>query len=383
MSTAHAYWDYHLHHLLLNGVCKPGESPFYDDVRSAARTRFRRFNFQIENYRYDTIQRDAADTPYTLVDRRLHFRGRALHRLPFALLAATEEEWGSERAWWFKAFPTLDQHYDLRLNPINTCANLKFRSGEEQDLRGCVFCHRCYDQPRVVERRAVVSLPSLFADIESVHGPDVFSRIAKVMVVTGDVDSEDAMLDLLESAYHEHLVPKGFVGVFSAVTTLIRSPHGLRRLAALDNTLFEFPVECFTRRTLILGERKGLPMEAVEQVLSIARGLFKSIRLNYLVGLDPLPAIAQGFSRLRQNGLVDDVISNIFVPYDARALRYRQGDSFDMNYIYGYRRILHGLSLGPRRTGATKDAFSPFVKTMMEDELVPYRKTINIVEHAI
>lgn len=383
MLGTHAYWDYHLHNLLLNGISKAGESPFYADVRSKAKTRFKRFNFNFDGYRYDTIQRGEGETPYIFANNQLWFKSRSMHRLPFSLLPPEEEEWGSERAWWFKSFPTLDPHYDLRLNPINTCSNLKARSGVNGEQRGCVFCHRCYDQTRTIENRALVSLDALFRDIEAKHGPTVFPKIKKVMVVTGDLDGEPAMLELLDRIYHDHLIPKGFVGVFSAVTTLIRSEQGIRRLANLDNTLFEFPIECFERRATILGDQKGISIEAVRTVLRIARKYFRSIRLNYLVGLDRLSEIRMGFEQLCRERLVDDVISNIFVPYDARALKYRLAESFDMRYLYGYREIMYKLGLSPKRTGPTKDAFSPFAKSCMDDELLPQKNRINVMEAAI
>lgn len=366
----HAYWDYHLHNVLLNGVAVNGQSPFYSDIRSGTGTRLKRLNFNFDGYRYDTFQRNESDTPYALVDGGLLFRGRPLSRLPFSLIPLDDDEWGSERAWWFKSFPSLDHYYDLRLNPINACSNLRYASGADGDLKGCVFCHRCYDQPRIVENRAVVPLEKLFAEIEAAHGSAVFGQIGKAMVVTGDLSSENEMVELLETIYHRHLQPRGFGGVFSAVTTLIRSPRGIQRLANLDDTLFEFPVECFERRPVILGERKGIPLDEVMAVLRTARRHFRSIRLNYLVGLDHLAAVSAGFGRLQQELLVDDVISNIFIPYDSRALKYRLPESFEMRYLYGYRKILRGFGLSPKRTGPTKDAFSPFFKSVMEDELL-------------
>jgi len=84
----HAYWDYHLHNVLLNGVAVNGQSPFYSDTRSGTGTRLKRFNFNFDGYRYDTFQRNYSDTPYTLDDGGLLFRGRPLSRLPFSLTSA-------------------------------------------------------------------------------------------------------------------------------------------------------------------------------------------------------------------------------------------------------------------------------------------------------
>ncbi len=365
-----AEWDFHLHNMILHGIHVPGETVHYSDVQSRLVRRFRRFTFDFHGCRYDTICRTPADSPYQYVSGQLSY-GTQPVTLPFARIVDTREEWGSERNWWIKSIPTMPTLYDLRLNPVNSCANLRHRSGAQAQLRGCVFCQRAYDAPRQSEQRRVVSVGAMMTDILDQLGGDVFAQVSKVMLVTGDVRSEAAMLDLVEQIHGEWLAPRGFRGVFSAVSTLVRSDEGLRRLAAIDPTIFEFPLECFSRRGEVLGASKGIDMALVMDVLARARRHFRYIRINYLVGLDSLADAREGFARLSDAGLVDDIIPNIFVPPTLSALRYRVPESFDMAYLYQMRAMLEGFGFRPHRISATKDLYSHFAKQDQADEFSP------------
>ena len=207
-------WDFHLHNIILNGVHVDGMSHFYGDLRDASIDRFRRLNFNLFGCRYDTIHRSKGETPYSIFDNTLHYAGRALRDLPFEQIISQRDDWGSERNWWFKRIPTLDNFYDLRLNPINACANLQYRTGSDGLISGCVFCHRAYGAARSSEKRKVVSPSAMFDDIFARHGHDILGRVSKVMLVTGDLNDEAAMLDLIRTIYFGHLLPNGFRGCF-------------------------------------------------------------------------------------------------------------------------------------------------------------------------
>lgn len=364
-------WDFHLHNIILNGIHVHGTSHFYSDVRAPRIDRFRRLNFNFFGCRYDTIHRAKGETPYSIDGSSLHYESRVLHDLPFERILSEDDDWGSERSWWFKRIPTLDDYYDLRLNPINSCANLKYPTGSNGLLRGCVFCQRAYGAERLSEKRKVVSPAAMFDDILSKHGRNVLARVSKVMLVTGDLRDEEALLELTGEIYHGQLVPNGFGGVFSTVTTLIRSERGIRELAALDNRIFEYPVECFSRRDLILGAKKGDQMVNVVKTLEIAKRHFEHVRINYLVGLDDVDSAREGFKLLTRFHVVDDIIPNIFVPPTTAAMYYRRAESFSMSYIYQMRKVIEDLGFRPHRISATKDLYSHFAKCNQEDEFAP------------
>jgi hypothetical protein len=364
-------WDFHLHNIILNGIHVDGISHFYSDLRTARIDRFRRLNFNFFGCRYDTIYRGKDETPYSILNNTLHYTGHALRDLPFEQIFSQRDDWGSERNWWFKRIPTLDDYYDLRLNPINACANLKYRAGSDGLLSGCVFCHRAYGAERSSEIRKVVSPAAMFDDIFRQHGRDVLTRVSKVMLVTGDLKDEAAMLDLIRTIYFAHLRPNGFRGVFSAVTTLIRSERGIRALAEVDNSIFEYPIECFSRRDIILGAKKGDRLDSVIKTLEVAKRHFQNVRINYLVGLDDINSAREGFNLLVRSNSVDDIIPNIFVPPTGAAMRYRQRESFSMSYIYEMRKVIEELGFRPHRISATKDLYSHFAKQNQEDEFAP------------
>jgi len=364
-------WDFHLHNIIMNGIYIRGVNPFYEDLIRPGANRYRRLNFNFYNCRYDSIYRSAEETPYEYNAGMLYYENRLLSNIPFEMIVSTEDDWGSERNWWFKSIPTLDEYYDLRLNPINSCSNMKYPSGEDQKLLGCVFCQRNYGEQRLTENRRVVSPASMFKNIFEHHGSEVLKKVSKVMLVTGDLSNEEDMLDLVNDIYHNHLVPNGFKGVFSTVTTVIKTEQGIKSLARIDNTIFEFPVECFTRRALILGEKKGCSFEEVIKILKIAKQYFINTRINYLVGLDDINDAQRGFETLAKLKLVDDIIPNIFVPPTQAAMEYRSKDSCSMEYIYKMREIIESQGFRPKRISATKDLYSHFIRDRQDDELAP------------
>ena len=301
-------WDFHLHNILLNGVSVPGQSPYYSDLRDSDKKRYRRFNFLFAGYRHDTIYRFPGDTQYSMEKSVLKYNDLPLNDIPFKKLKGAKDQWGSETGWWFKEVPSLDKFYDLRLNPVNICANLRYDSGIDGKLKGCVFCHRCYGEPRKAENRRIISPKEIFKEIFNLYGNDVLSKVTKVLLNTGDNKSEDELLALIDQIYYEHLIPNNFRGTFSVVTTLIRSESEIKRLSKIDNTLFEFPIECFSRRKQILGEKKGIPVSEILHIFSIAKKYFKYIRINYVIGLDSLKVMEKEFSRLSQSNLINDVL---------------------------------------------------------------------------
>lgn len=54
----------------------------------------------------------------------------------------------------------------------------------------------------------------MFDDIFAQHGHDILGRVSEVMLVTGDLNDEAAMLDLIRTIYFGYLLPNGFRGCF-------------------------------------------------------------------------------------------------------------------------------------------------------------------------
>ncbi len=369
----HLKWDYHLHNLILNGVYVAGEDPYYGDLKDRTLRRFRRFNFKFAGHRYDTFQNVQDKTPYSLIDNRLFYQNEVLADLPFERAAGEDDTWGSEQNWYFKKIVGQPEFYELRLNPVNFCANVKYKTGENHEFRGCAFCHRCYPYARYAENRKIVKPETIFSEIFSRHGPGVVKNIQKVLMITGDTNTAEQLLSLAEAIYYQYLAPHQFKGTFSLATTLIRKEENIRRLSRLDDTLFEFPLECFSRRQEILGERKGIPLPEVAEILSCARKYFKYIRIDYIIGIDDIKSALDGFCFLMENRLIDDIIPNILTPFSPQMLVLRHPEANSIYYLYAFRDLLGNLGLAPKRTGITKNVFPDFAKSITSDELA-YRK---------
>ena len=368
--TQHAYWDYHLHNLILNGIHAAGQSPYYDDVKNSSAHRFKRFAFRFDGQRYDTAQRREMDTPYMWKDDLLFYEGARVDDLPLEAINESDDVWGSEKSWYFKEMAGLSEFYELRLNPVNACANIRCKTGFKKEFRGCVFCQRCYPYMRHSENREIVKPSEIFAEIFRQYGSEVVEKIRKAILVTGDTKTGRQMLELAESIFYEHLIPNHFRGTFSVVTTVIRDEEHIRRLSNMDNTIFEFPIECFSRRGEILGEAKGIPLTEVGEILSTARRYFKYIRVNYLIGLDDLESADEGFRYLTERRLIDDVIANIFMPFTEEVMMFRQPQANSIQFLHAYRDLFAKYGLSPKRTGATKSLFCHFDKADMGDELI-------------
>ncbi len=368
MSDRHPVWmDFHLHNLIVNGIHLKDESPFYGDLKRPTELRFKRFNFEVGGSFYTTFQNRPEDTPYLLDGDRLYHLGRPLDDLALRRLQGEDDLWGSETNWYFKKSSDAEPFFELRLNPVNACANAKYRTGLNQELRGCAFCARCYPLARTSETRKVVTPQEIFTDMFTTHGPGVIKEIRKALVLTGDTPDEYQMLDMLEEIHRRYLMPYGFRGVFSIATTLFHTEESIKRLSKIDNTLYEFPVECFSRRTLLLGEKKGIPLDEIESIFKTARKYFRHIRIDYVVGLDDYETAIDGFTRLVSQNLIDDIVANVLAPFTPAALTLRDPSANSMYYYLAFRDLLRTLALTPKRTGIRKDLFSGFQREVLAD----------------
>ncbi len=349
--------DFHLHNLLIQGIAVRGERAEYDDVRQPGRVRYRRFNFTLDGARYDTHQEAAAKTPYGYSTHGLTYRGTPLTDLPFRRIEGAEDTWGCEGSWYLKCLRDQDRAYELRLNPVNACANLRFRTGRSGQFRGCAFCHRVYHAGRSSEHRTITPIDQVFADLFDVEGRELIPAVQKVLMITGDTKDPEQLIAIAESAYRDHLVPNGFDGTFSLATHLVRTDGQMRRVAALDDQLYEFPLECFTRRAELLGPIKGMPLEEALEILRRARRYFRHTRINLIIGVEPLRSLEAGLIRLMAEGLIDDVIANVLGPYTPAMKTLRVDGADDVEFVFAAREIMERLRAVSKRSGVTKSAF--------------------------
>jgi|GEM_PF-2669670 len=351
--------EFHLINIILLGLAIKGKYPFYADVKSSKRRRYQRVNFSYgENY-YDTFQEQENDTPYLIIENRLFYKGVELQDFPLKILEGEENIWGSEKSWFFKKLPNQPLSTELRLNPINRCSNLRYRTGVFCEFIGCAFCQRMYAHQRSSEKRNNIDPKDIFKEIEDNYSIGIFEEIKKVMLITGLARNGNALIDIIKKIVFDELYPRGFSGNFSVVSTQIRTEEHMKLLSNIDNTVFDFPIECFSRRNELLGPIKGMPFNEMMDILLLARKYFKHTRVNYIVGIDDYSITEKGFTYLKNEKLVDDVIATIFTPFSPEMKSIVHNTSMRTpHYIFAIRELLESLGFTPKRKGVKKSIFN-------------------------
>lgn len=188
------------------------------------------------------------------------------------------------------------------------------------------------------------------------HGDDAIKNTKKIMLLRGSPRSSLSYLEYIENIY-DKLKKVGFNGEFSVVTSLINTLEKIDMLSKIDDSVFDFTLECFDRREELLGPEKGFPLEEVIIILKHAKRKFKIVRINYIVGLDSLESMKNNFENLVKLNLIDDVVANILSTYSPQMKTIRYPDSNNPDYLYAAREILLSLGLTPKRKGVKKHLF--------------------------
>lgn len=341
--------------MFIKGVSVCGEMNTYDDVNAKERKRFKRFDFYLEDFRYSTFMESHDHTPYHYYDNKLYYDSEVVENVNVSRILGVE--WGSENSWYLKKWNRNSQEpFELRLNPINVCANLRYKTGANQEFRGCAFCHRVYTHTRNSENRVIRPVDEIIDEIIAEEGRDIFTKVGKVMIMTGNMRTPSDTIKMCHSAYRR-LKDEGYRGIFSISTNQFYSEDFIRELSMLDNYLFDYTLETFERRLILMGESKGYSLPVVINALSIARRYFRCIRVTYVVGLDSLTSMKIGFRYLKKHGLVDDLVPLIFVPYTPEMKMLRHCSAFNLDYYHQAQALLSELGLVPKKNGLSKNLF--------------------------
>ncbi len=233
---------------------------------------------------------------------------------------------------------------------------MKYKTGNNNQFRGCAFCQRMYDAKRCEEAVGITRIEDIISDIQLNMGKDSIEKTKKVIVLSGSPKSDLDYIAYLKNM-HVNLKSHGFRGEFSVVTSLINSEKMIEELSYIDNSVFDFTLECFDRREELLGPEKGKSLEEVIKILRYAKMKFEMVRINYIVGLDSLESMGKNFQLLAEENLVDDVVANVLSTYSPQMKGIKNEEVNGPEYIYRAREILLDLGLKPRRTGVKKHLF--------------------------
>lgn len=341
--------------LFIKGVFVEGESNIYLDLKKQNLQRYKRFDFYFNQYRYSTYMEEEGKTPYKFVRGKLYYYTELLRNIEIERIE--ESDWGSEKPWYIKKWNNLDNEpYELRLNPINMCSNLRYITGEQGEFRGCAFCHRVYTHGRSIENRKVISVQEIFNEIFLQEGVGILKYIKKVLIMTGNMNSTEDVLHLCHEIF-AILDNQKYRGVFSISTNQICTEDSIKDLSSMDNTIFDYTLEVFERRRCLMGEQKGYDINKVIDTLTLARRYFKYIRITYIVGLDSYNSLDAGFTKLKNLKLIDDVVPLIFVPYTPEMKKLRNEDADEIDYYKKVRNFFRNNNLVPLKNGLTKNLF--------------------------
>lgn len=341
--------------IYIRGMAVAGENNLYADLKNTNLKRYKRFDFYFNGFRYSTYMEEKGKTPFYYDDGKLYYYSKLLNNINIKRIKAVE--WGSEQSWYIKTWNSIeDKPYELRLNPINICSNLRYSTGENGEFKGCAFCHRVYTHGRYAEKRKIKAINEIFDEIFEQEGRGVIKKIRKTLIMTGNMNETSDVLALCSEAYNI-LLGEGYTGVFSISTNQICDECDIKALAAMDNTIFDYTLEMFERRQCLMGEKKGYDMNQVIQTLKTARQYFKNIRITYVVGLDRIIALKEGFLMLKKMSLIDDLIPLIFVPYTPEMKKLRNEEAMYIDYYKEAREFLKKNDLVPKKNGLSKNLF--------------------------
>ncbi len=341
--------------LFIKGIFVEGESSIYLDLKKQNLKRYKRFDFYFNQYRYSTYMEEEWKTPFKFVNGKLYYYTELLYDVEIKRIK--EIDWGSEKSWYIKKWNNLsNEPYELRLNPINMCSNLRYITGERGEFRGCAFCHRVYTHGRSVENRKIISVQDIFNEIFLQEGVEILRKIKKILIMTGNMNRTEDILNLCHEIY-AILENENYNGVFSISTNQICTEEDIKDLSFMDNTIFDYTLEVFERRKCLMGVKKGYDINKVINTLTLARQYFKYIRLNYIVGLDSYNSLEAGFTKLKSLGLFDDVVPSIFVPYTPEMKNLRNENATEIDYYKKVRSFFINNNIVPKKNGLTKNLF--------------------------
>lgn len=127
----------------------------------------------------------------------------------------------------------------------------------------------------------------------------------------------------------------------------IRSKEGINTYHdKIDDEVFAFTVEAFTRRNELMSKYKAISMEEICQILRIARDArFEKISINYIEGLDSLEDFRVGIARLSEENLIDAIGHNIMTPFASFQEKLLVPEAKDIEYYLQIRYILNEFKI--------------------------------------
>lgn len=201
-------------------------------------------------------------------------------------------------------------------------------------IGACVFCQRAYQIPTVAERdsRRDWLSTELVDQLEERYGY-IIPTLRHALVVTELYGNADEYLTICEQIKQDMAI-RGFRGQFSAVAQEIRSERQIRRhFNLVDGFDFCYTLECFDRRSQLMGKYKAIELDQIRGILSIAMETgFRYTMVNYIAGLDKLEGFMHGLDSMSE--VLNAIGINIYVPYSDGHERIGSPDRLRLTYYW-------------------------------------------------
>jgi hypothetical protein len=191
------------------------------------------------------------------------------------------------------AYVRLWEHDDARLGYARSQGQVfTMNTNRRSTCTGCVFCPNTLadaNDPRLARKEDEIEgwIKALLLD----NGWPDLSHVREINLSTGCFGEEALALQHLRML-RALLDGFGFTGRLGILTSVIRTPKGMRALAEIGPFCLFLTLECITRRELLLKESKAnLDPAAAIDVLRFAREAGIDTGVMIVIGLDSLPVV--------------------------------------------------------------------------------------------
>ena len=238
---------------------------------------------------------------------------------------------------------------------------LNLNPNRRTSCRGCRFCYTAYQTPRDNQRLLTAQdLENFFDRFMELNSHKDLSHLIQVAVVTGCFDRQEDVsrfILLLRQILNKY----AFTGEIFYIGSQIVSSEALREIKNAGPIGYCISLECFSNRGDLLRDKKrAIKLEGVKRALSEAQELGFRTNFTYVLGLDDLDIMHQGFEKLRPYIGSFPIVNLLQLhKYHPASLRACGGDKLD--YYFQARKYLEDLFIdAPYRPRSWENYRSPW-----------------------
>ena len=320
------------------------------------------YEIPVVDVRYIDLNRTGVYLPDSEV--RVNFRARFLADVPgsdgkrrttwFALPVRTEKDSNFSVAGKSISFGN-EKMADVERVELDTC-DVSYQRGphllnlNSRSRGNCAGCKVCvhnykdlYDGTVLKDKNSLVTKEQIaaFFDDKERNGLDT-AKLEQIAVVTGLFGSERAVIDHLK-LIKEVVDPRGFNGELMYFGCEVNSREGLSEMASLGRTALVYAIDNFTNREKILNKRKAaITLADAKGTLMEAKDVGIETTFAYIVGIDDLGPLEEGFSDLKES-ISRFPVANIYQVQTPGQITAMHPDAKKLEYYAKARKLIEGI----------------------------------------